>query len=282
MPGVARRARCAAGRAAAGAARPSATIRYWMLGRSKLATKCRASRQVEPGRDLGVRSRRSPSRSARSAARRASARAASTAPGSRAGSRGPTATTQCASSIANSAILPRSSSATVDGDPQPLGREVEQVELAGEERRLDHRAARSESWVELRKPARTPSAAQRVDLVLHQRDQRRDHHADAGPDQRRDLVAQRLAAAGRHQHQRVAAADDVLDDLGLLAAEGVVAEDPAQHIDSFGNGQPGCLGHAASLVRTPRRCWVRKANLWITARLRRDTSRRSIDCPRGP
>ena len=55
-------------------------------------------------------------------------------------------------------------------------------------------------------------------------------HADAVADQRRDLVAQRLAAAGRHEHQRVAAADHVLDDLLLVAAERVVAEDPAQHL----------------------------------------------------
>jgi hypothetical protein len=83
------------------------------------------------------------------------------------------------------------------------------------------------SNVELRKPARTPSG-QRVDLVLHQRDQRRDHDPDAVADQRRDLVAQRLAAAGRHQHQRVATADDVADDLLLATPERVVAEDPAQ------------------------------------------------------
>ena len=51
-----RRARCAAGRAAAGAARPSATIRYWMLGRSKLATKCRGvGCSLQPLGDLGVR-----------------------------------------------------------------------------------------------------------------------------------------------------------------------------------------------------------------------------------
>ena len=80
------------------------------------------------------------------------------------------------------------------------------------------------SSVELRNAARTPSSAQRRDLVLHQRDQRRHDDADAFAQQRRDLVAQRLAAAGRHQHQRVAAADDVLDDLGLLPAKRGIAE----------------------------------------------------------
>ena len=43
--------------------------------------------------------------------------------------------------------------------------------------------------------------------------------------QGRQLVAERLAAAGGHQHQRVAAGHDLLDDLRLLAAEAVVTED---------------------------------------------------------
>lgn len=37
--------------------------------------------------------------------------------------------------------------------------------------------------------------------------------------QRRNLVAQRLAAAGRHQHEAIAAAGDVFDDFTLLAAK---------------------------------------------------------------
>ena len=43
--------------------------------------------------------------------------------------------------------------------------------------------------------------------------------------QRRDLVAQRLAAAGRHQHQGVAASDQVGNHLVLGRTETVVAED---------------------------------------------------------
>jgi len=70
---------------------------------------------------------------------------------------------------------------------------------------------------------------QRVDLVLHQRDQRGYHDADARPQQCRDLVTHRLAAAGRHQHDRVAARNNVLDDLELLAAEAVEPEDLAKH-----------------------------------------------------
>jgi hypothetical protein len=45
---------------------------------------------------------------------------------------------------------------------------------------------------------------------------------------RRNLVAQRLAAAGRHQHQRVAACHQGVDDGRLLAAERGVAEDAVE------------------------------------------------------
>ena len=54
------------------------------------------------------------------------------------------------------------------------------------------------------------------------------------PRDRRHLEAQALAAAGRHQHKGVAAAGDVLDDLGLCIAERGVAEDVLK--DSRGVG----------------------------------------------
>jgi hypothetical protein len=71
---------------------------------------------------------------------------------------------------------------------------------------------------------------QGVDLVLHQRDQRRDDDGAAGAEQGGNLVAEALAAAGRHQDQGIAAAGDMVDDLGLGAAEGRVAEDVAQEV----------------------------------------------------
>ena len=83
---------------------------------------------------------------------------------------------------------------------------------------------------------------ERADLVVHQRDQRadddRDALAGAMANDRRHLVAQALAAAGRHQHQGVAAAGDVIDDLFLGAAEFAVAEDLAQHL-ACGHGGDG-------------------------------------------
>ncbi len=69
-----------------------------------------------------------------------------------------------------------------------------------------------------------------VHLILHQRDQRRHHDADAVAQQGRNLVAQRLAAAGGHQHQRIAPAGHMLDDGLLRAAKGGVAEGVAQYL----------------------------------------------------
>ena len=68
------------------------------------------------------------------------------------------------------------------------------------------------------------------DLVGHQRDQRRDDEAEAGPDQRRDLVAQALAAAGRQHRQRAAPGQHLADHAGLQAAEIGVAEGAAQDV----------------------------------------------------
>ena len=83
-------------------------------------------------------------------------------------------------------------------------REVEQVKPPAQERRL-HLAPLARFLRGVDEPGPHAECPQRVDLVLHQRDQRRDNHTGAGPQQRRDLVAQRLAAAGRHEHQGVAA-----------------------------------------------------------------------------
>lgn len=71
----------------------------------------------------------------------------------------------------------------------------------------------------------------RRDLVLHQRDQRRNDNAGTVSHQRRNLIAQRLAAAGWHQYQRVAAGGNVLDDLSLRIAKIAMTENVAQNGD---------------------------------------------------
>ncbi len=68
-------------------------------------------------------------------------------------------------------------------------------------------------------------AAHLLHLVAHQRDQRRDDDGERAVDDRRQLVAHRLAAAGRHDGEHVLAGEHGGDDLGLAGAEIVVAED---------------------------------------------------------
>ena len=70
---------------------------------------------------------------------------------------------------------------------------------------------------------------QRIHLVLHQRDEWRDDHRDAVAEQGRDLVAERLAPAGGHDHESVAAARDVLDDRFLFGSKRAVSEDAIEH-----------------------------------------------------
>ncbi len=88
-----------------------------------------------------------------------------------------------------------------------------------------------------------PRLVQRAHLVVHQRNERRDHHRHAqpriAPHDGRHLVAQALAAARGHQHQRVAAGDHMVDDGLLRATELLVAKDVVQ--DEMRGGQTGGL-----------------------------------------
>jgi hypothetical protein len=72
-------------------------------------------------------------------------------------------------------------------------------------------------------------AAQLRDLIAHQRDQRRHHDGEAITNERRQLIAQRLAAAGRHHRQHVAAVENGADYVGLTGPEGLEAEGGAKH-----------------------------------------------------
>jgi len=45
-----------------------------------------------------------------------------------------------------------------------------------------------------------------------------------------NLIAERLPTTGGHQHQRIAAARDVLDDRLLRAAEGCIAENTEEDL----------------------------------------------------
>ena len=69
-----------------------------------------------------------------------------------------------------------------------------------------------------------PRLVERLHLVHHQRDQRRHHHRDPRHQKRRQLIAQRLPGAGRHDCKDVPPGEDLVDDLLLSRPEGVISK----------------------------------------------------------
>ena len=106
-----------------------------------------------------------------------------------------------------------------------LGGDVEQVELAGLEAR--DRLAPVLVGAGQRAGA-NPDRLGRAQLVVHQRDQRRDDDARSFEHHGGQLVAERLARAGRHHRQRPFPRQHARDDIGLDAAERGKAEDALQ------------------------------------------------------
>jgi hypothetical protein len=64
-----------------------------------------------------------------------------------------------------------------------------------------------------------PPRGKRLDLILHQRDERRDHHREVVSQQRRKLIAERLSRPGGHHHHHVAIGQRRLARLPLPRAE---------------------------------------------------------------
>jgi hypothetical protein len=93
---------------------------------------------------------------------------------------------------------------------EPFGRHVQQLHVATLRARKPVRdLIRCERAID---ECRGQAARdERVDLVLHERDQWRDDDRQLGKHQRRYLIAQRFAAASRQHHQRVTASQDRLD-----------------------------------------------------------------------
>ena len=86
--------------------------------------------------------------------------------------------------------------------------------------------------------------AQVGDLVVHQRNQRRHHHRYPFAHQRRNLIAERFAAAGGHQHGEAAAAGKRIDDVGLSPAKIGIAEHIVQNTPCI----VALLGHLKNSV----------------------------------
>ncbi len=78
---------------------------------------------------------------------------------------------------------------------------------------------------------------QLVDLVLHQRNQRREHERGLGAQHRSELVGERFPRAGRHEGERVSPLDCGAYDLLLPWAERVEAEQVAKRGDELGQAR---------------------------------------------
>ncbi len=135
-------------------------------------------------------------------------------------------------------------------EEQTLGGDIDQIEGVAEHGLFDGLGL---APVQGRIEAGRPDAGlgQRIDLVLHEGDERRDDDSAAGSQQGRNLVAEAFAAAGGHEHQGVAAVAHMADDLLLATAEGWIAEDSLQDVEGrFHGGVRGADGEP--VVRHPR------------------------------
>ena len=83
-----------------------------------------------------------------------------------------------------------------------------------------------------------PRRCQRIALVAHQRDERRDHDRQPVEGEARELVAERLARARGHHDERVASREGRLDGLLLPGAKRLV---PEQAVQMCGRVHPGNL-----------------------------------------
>ncbi len=119
------------------------------------------------------------------------------------------------------------------GRGEALRRDVEQPQLA-RPRAVQHPAVGVRVLLGVDERDRAADAAlERLDLVLHQRDERRDDDRQVAAQQRRKLVAERLPGAGRHHDQDVAPREGAGHRLRLTGAEVVEAEDLAQRAAGF-------------------------------------------------
>ncbi len=117
--------------------------------------------------------------------------------------------------------------------PEPLGRRVDEARLPGRDAcEARRRLLRGERRVDERR-GRRDLRRQLVHLVLHERDERREHERRLGAQHRRELIRERLSRAGRHERERVAACDRGAYDVLLPRPEGVEAEEVAQRCEEI-------------------------------------------------
>ena len=97
----------------------------------------------------------------------------------------------------------------------PFRREIEQLKPLLIEI-LHHAVLFNPGEAGVKRRRRDLSLLQAGDLILHQRDERRDDQGQPGQEGRRQLIAERLALPGRHDRHRIAPSQHCANDL-LLA-----------------------------------------------------------------
>ncbi len=121
---------------------------------------------------------------------------------------------------------------------QTLGREVEDL-VAPELRVGPELLLVSAREAAVRHCGADASGVQRVYLVAHERDKRRDDEREAWPHERRHLVDEAFAAARREHRERVASVANRCDGLGLTGPERIEAPPLAEHVERCSGGSIG-------------------------------------------
>ena len=117
-----------------------------------------------------------------------------------------------------------------DGGLDPLRRRVTELVLAGGERPDPPLALLG--WERRREVGRANAdLGHGVDLVLHERDERRDDQRDAAQHPRGYLIGERLPRPGGHDPHAVTPGEQRVDDLQLTGAKRGIAEDVAEDLE---------------------------------------------------
>ena len=106
---------------------------------------------------------------------------------------------------------------------QPFRCHIEQIEFA-----LSQRTFNAQGFIEalagIEKRSAYAQLTERINLILHQRDQWRDDDTAAIAQQGRNLITQGFTAASRHEYQRITAARNQFNDIRLRTAKHWITE----------------------------------------------------------
>ena len=122
---------------------------------------------------------------------------------------------------------------------EALGRHVEEAQVPGD-RPLERSGVRARVLlgVDQRNLVAQAARLKRLHLVLHERHERRHHHRQVVAQERGQLVAERLARPGGHDHEHVAPLQRRLARLALAATEVAEPEELVQRCGQIHGGEP--------------------------------------------